>query len=153
MMTSMPTQSLQDTINRLEAALLTPVISGEMAGWIRNVQQAAATLAVDWTGHLHSVLHAQYREITQTDPELSPRVEKLIETDEQLLQELTRFHEELHDLEQQAGQVGWQESKLAAQRQHLEETGLHLIQQIKKQEVAGGTWLAEALYRDRGTVD
>jgi hypothetical protein len=140
-------------MHRLEEALLTPAIAGEMPGWISSVEQAAATLTVDWTTHLHSVSHVQYREIAASDPEQLPRIEKMIETEEQLLGELTRFHEELHTLAGQATEVGWHESKLAGRRQHMEEAGLHLLQQIKKQKLAGETWLAEALYRDRGTQD
>ena len=116
MSTATPVQTLQDTIGRLEEALLTPPIAGDMPGWIRNVEQAAATLTVDWTRHLHSVQHPQYRETAQTDSEQLPRVEKLIAAEEALLQELTRFHEELHSLAEQAEAVGWHEGKLQARR-------------------------------------
>jgi len=145
--------TLQDTMSKLEMALLAPVVSGELPAWIRNVEEAAATFSMDCTRHLNTVQHEQYREIAKSDPELLPQVEKLIEADQHLLEGLTRFHEELHALSKQAEEVGWLEGKLAARRQHVEDTGTKLILQIKKQQAAATTWLSEAVYRDRGTVD
>ncbi len=153
MTTSAPEQTLQDTMTRLETALLAPVVSGEMPAWIRNVEEAATTFAVDWARQVHSIQHVQYREIAHSDPELLPEVEKMIATDDELLASLARFHEELHAFRQQAEKIGWQETKLAGRRQQLEEAGTQLILHIKKQQAAAGTWLTEALYRDRGTVD
>jgi hypothetical protein len=140
-------------MNRLEAALLSPAIAGELKTWLASVEEAAATFAVDWTRHLHTVVHVQYQEIAKSDPELSHCVEKMIATEEQLLQDLAHFHEELHALREQAEKVGWHENKLAGRRQHLEEKGTQLILQVKKQQLAAATWLTEAVFRDRGTKD
>jgi hypothetical protein len=153
MTTIAPEQTLQDTMTKLEAALLGPVVSGEMESWVLAVQQAAATFAMDWATHVRTVLHVQYEQIANTDPELSACVEKMIHTDHELLEELARFHEKLHDLQQAAFHVDWQESKLAAQRQNIEQSGMGLILRIKKQQSAAATWLAEAIYRDRGVGD
>jgi hypothetical protein len=140
-------------MTKLEAALLAPVVSGEMKGWVQNVQQAAATFAMDWTRELHTVLHVQYEQIANTDSELSACVEKMMQADHELLEELARFHEKLHDLQRAAEHVDWQETKLAAQRQGIEQFGIALIVRIKKQQSAAATWLAEAAYRDRGVGD
>jgi len=150
MTTVAPEQTLQDTMAKLETALLAPVISGELEGWVLAVQQAAATFAMDWTTQLRTVLHIQYEQIASTDPELSACVEKMIQTDHELLEELACFHEKLHNLQQAAIHVDWQEAKLAAQRQNIEQAGIGLILRIKKQQAAAGTWLTEAVYRDRG---
>jgi len=146
-------QTLEETLHKVETALLSPVVSGELKSWVDNVQQAAATFAVDWTGYLNTVLHAQYEEIANTDTEMLPIVQKMIKTDEQLLGELASFHDSLHQLKSRAADVNWQESKLASERQRVEEAGLALILKIKKERAAATTWLAEALYRDRGNVD
>jgi len=153
MTTAAPDQTLTDTMAKLEAALLAPVVSGEMQAWVLAVQQAAATFAMDWTTHLRTVLHVQYEQIANTDPELSSCVEKMIQTDHELLEELACFHEKLHDLHQAASHVDWQESKLAAERQNIEQVGIGLILRIKKQQSAAATWLTEAVYRDRGVGD
>jgi hypothetical protein len=153
MTTVAPEQTLTDTMANVEAALLAPVVSGEMQGWILAVQQAAATFAMDWTTHLRTVLHVQYEQIANTDLELSACVEKMIQTDDKLLEELACFHEKLHDLQQAAAHVDWQESKLAAQQKNIEQIGIGLILRIKKQQSAAATWLAESVYRDRGVGD
>ena len=146
-------QTLEETLHKAETALLSPVVSGELNSWVANVRQASATFAVDWTGYLNTVLHSQYAEIGNTDPEMLPIVQKMIQTDEQLLGELATFLDNLHELKHQAAEAKWQESKLAAERQRLEDTGLALILKIKKERAAAATWLTEALYRDRGTGD
>jgi len=153
MTTVVPEQTLQDTMAKLEAALLAPVVSGEMESWVLAVQQAAATFAMDWTTHLRTVLHVQYEQIANADSELSSCVEKMIQTDHELLEELACFHEKLHNLQQAAIHVDWQEGKLAAQRQNIEQAGIGLILRIRKQQSAAATWLTEAVYRDRGVGD
>ena len=153
-MTTLTTNNaLEETLTKLETALLTPVVSGELKDWLPNVRQAAATFATDWTRYLNTVLHVEYAQIVETDPELSAAVEKMIRNDNQLLDQLAKFHEHLHALEQRAEQVEWQENKLAGERERLEETGIALIVQLKKQRTSAETWLAESLYRDRGVKD
>lgn len=146
-------QALEATLARLETALLSPVISGELKAWLNNVRQAAATFAMDWTRYLHTTLHVQYAETMQSDPELSANVEKLIRADSELLVELAQFHEALQRIERQAAEIQWQEAKLEPERRRLEETGLGLILSIKRQRAAAETWLVESLYRDRGVKD
>lgn len=145
--------ALEETLAKVETALLSPVVSGELKEWLHNVREAAATFAVDWTRYLNTVLHMEYRQIVETDAELSSSVEKMIHTDQMLLDQLAKFHEDLHALERRAEQLQWQETKLAADRQRLEDEGIKLIVQIKKQRAAAETWLAEAFYRDRGVKD
>ena len=148
-----PEQKLTDTFSKLETALLTPVIAGEFSLWVSSVQEAAATLAMDLTSYLRTVLHVQYAEIAKTDPEMSAYVEKLIAGDQELLQRMTQFHEELHALAAASEHVKKNEGKLVDQRQRVEEEGIGLILAIKKQQAAATTWLAEAYFRDRGVGD
>jgi hypothetical protein len=150
---SPPEQAIQETMAKLEAALLAPVVSGELQAWIRQVQQAATTFGTDWACYLHSVLHVQYAEIAGTDPELLGRVEQMVKTDQQLLEDFARLQEELHELGCRAQKVDKHESKLAEHRQRLEDFGIKIIVNIKKQQAAAVTWLGEALYRDRGVGD
>jgi vacuolar-type H+-ATPase subunit I/STV1 len=145
-------KNLAETLTRLEAALLSPPIAGELQMWTKTVQEAAATLAVDLASYLRTVLHVQYEEIAKTDPEMSAHVEKLVRSDQQLLEQLTKFHEELHALGEAAQHVSKNEGKLAQQRQKLEETGTALILAIKRQQATATTGLAEAHFRDRGVA-
>jgi vacuolar-type H+-ATPase subunit I/STV1 len=145
-------QNLADTLAKVEKALLSPPISGELTAWIQAVQDAASTLAVDLTSHLRTVLHVQYDEIAKTDPEMSAHVEKLERGDDQLLSQLTQFLEDLHDLAEAASHVTRNEGKLAEQRQKVEEAGIALVLAIKKQQAAAAAWLGEAHFRDRGVA-
>jgi hypothetical protein len=148
-----PEQNLADTLGKLETALITPVIAGELSHWVAAVQEAASTLAMDLTTYLRTVLHVQYAEIAKTDPEMSAHVEKLLAGDRDIHQQLTSFHEELHQLAEAAAHVQRNEGKLVDRRQRVEEQGLALILNIKRQQAAATTWLAEAMFRDRGVKD
>lgn len=145
--------TLQETMGKLEHVLLAPVVSGELQNWVRNVQQAAATFAMDFTTYVHTILHVQYEQIVSTDPELDSAVQLLVQEDQKLLGDLAQFHEDLHALSERAERVDKHESKVEEQRKRLEEAGIDLIVRIKKQQAAAGTWLTEAHYRDRGVKD
>ena len=123
-------QILQETISKLETALLVPSLAGEMGNWVREVKNAAATLATDWTRELNTVLHPQYEQISQTDPEMHSQVHNLTECETALGAELVQFHQKVHELEQATSHIDWQESKLAAQQKAVEDAGLKLILQI-----------------------
>jgi hypothetical protein len=151
-MTQLLEQKLADTLAKVEKALLSPPIAGELAAWTQAVQEAASTLAVDLTSHLRTVLRVQYEEIAKTDPEMSAHVEKLERGDDQLLAQVRQFHEDLHALADAASHVPKNEGKLAEQRQKVEETGIALVLAIKKQQAAAATWLDEAHFRDRGVA-
>jgi len=145
-------QNLAGTLTKLETALLSPPVAGELADWTTTVREAAATLAVDLASFLRTILHVEYEEIARTDPEMSAQVEKLTRNDQQLLEQLARFHEDLHALAEAAGHVPKNEGKLAEQRQRIEDDGIRLITSIRKQQAAAATWLAEAHFRDRGVA-
>jgi hypothetical protein len=146
-------ETLTTTLGKLEKRLLAPPVPGELAQWTHTVQEAAATLAVELTSYLRTVLHVQYGEIAKTDPEMSRQVEKLLCGDRQLLAQLTQFHELLHSLAVSAEHVNKDEGKLASLQQQVEATGIALVLSIKKQQAAAATWLSEAHFRDRGVAD
>lgn len=150
---TIPDRVLQETLANLEAALLAPPIPGEMGHWARGVKQSAATLATDWARELHSILYPQHEEISRTDAEMAACVEKLRQQEEELAANLVRFHEALHHLEEAAAHVDWHEARLAPLQKVVENDGLQLILKMKKQQATSATWLAEALYRDRGVKD
>jgi len=151
--TTVQSQALEKTLSKLEMALMTPSISGEMENWASTVKEAAATLATDWTCELNTVLHPQYEQISQTDPEMLSRVEQMKQAETTLAEELACFHEELHKFEIAATHVDWHELKIAAFQKKVEECGLQLIQRMKKQQITASAWLSESVYRDRGVKD
>jgi hypothetical protein len=145
--------ALGDALSRLERALLTPVISGELESWVRTVQEATAALAEPLQQYVQKILHAQYAEIAKNDPEMLPRVEQLISTDKSLLEGYQHFLAKVADLVHRAPAAKKDENKVSGPLADVEKEGTALILGIRKQQAAASAWLDEALYRDRGPVD
>jgi len=145
--------SLQDSMLRLESALLAPAVSGELKSWTATVGEELRAFGPDWMAYVKSVLHPQYSRIAKTDPNLLSRVDQMIQEDRQLLTDFGQFESCVSNLAGRAEQVQKDESKAADDRARVEKTGIDLILRIKKQQAAVTTWLNEANYRDLGTGD
>jgi hypothetical protein len=145
--------ALNEALSRLERALLTPVIPGELEDWVQTAHKAAAALAEPLERYVHSILHPQYAEIAKTDPEMLTRVEQLIASDQTLLAGYQKFLAKLAELTQRAPAAKKDENKLSPQLADIEKDGTALILAVRKQQAAASAWLDEALYRDRGPVD
>ena len=146
-------KSLQDSMLRLEAALLAPVVSGELKQWTEGVAESLQAFGSKWVDFVNLVLHQQYVHIAKTDPNLLSRVEQMIQEDRQLLADFGHFETSVDDLAVRARQVQKNEGKAADDRGQVEKDGMDLILRIKKQQAAATTWLNEANYRDLGTGD
>lgn len=146
-------KSLQDSMLRLEAALLAPVVSGELKQWTEVVAEALEAFGSQWVDFVNTVLHQQYAQIAKTDPNLLSRVDQMIKEDRQLLADFGNFKTSVDDLAVRADQVQKNEGKAAEDRSQVEKDGMDLILRIKKQQAAATTWLNEANYRDLGTGD
>jgi hypothetical protein len=144
---------LNEALARLETALLTPLVSGELGSWARTAQEAMETLSQRLPSYLKSVLHPEFAEIAKSDPELLSKIEQLIADDQNVVLEQDAFRSRLSDFVKRTAEVQKDEARLAAERTRLEQEGIALILRIKRQRVAADTWLAEATYRDRGSVD
>src|SRR5215471_13639803 len=95
-----PAQSaneLNESLTKLETALLAPVVSGELESWARTVQEATSGLSQRLPSYLHSVLHPQYAEIAKSDSELLTRVQQLIAEDQNLILEHDKFEKRIND--------------------------------------------------------
>jgi hypothetical protein len=151
-----PTQSateLNAALTKLETALLTPTVSGELESWARTAQEATLKLSERLPTYLKSVLHPEYAEIARADPELLSRVEQLVAEDHNLVLVQDAFRTRINDFVKRAAHLKKDEAQGAAERSKIEQEGLDLILRIKRQRAAADTWLAEANYRDRGPVD
>jgi hypothetical protein len=144
---------LNEALSKLETALLSPPVAGELESWARNAQDSTTLLAERLPVFLKSVLHPQYAEIAKSDSELLPKVEQLIAEDQKVALEQDAFRTHLNDFARLASQIKKDEARAATERTKLEQEGLDLILRIKRQRAAASTWLAEASYRDRGTKD
>jgi hypothetical protein len=149
---SQPTP-LHEALTNLETALLTPVVSGELAPWVRDVREAAARAGDELKNYLGSTQRRQYREMAKADPELLSRIEQLADDDRTLLGKLAQFEKNAAKLEELVNADRRHESRSEDHRAELEQQGLALILSARKHQIATETWLSEAFYRDRGTVD
>jgi hypothetical protein len=146
-------QELTDALTRLETALLSPVVSGELEDWSKSVEEATAALAQRLPPYVTAVLHPQYAEIAKTDGELLTRVEQLIAEDQNVLLDLEAFRAQVGDFAKRASQIKKDEAQVADERSKLEQKGIEFIVRVRRQRAAADTWMAEANYRDRGPVD
>ena len=146
-------QELTDALSRLETALLSPLVSGELESWAKSVEETTEVLAQRLPPYVASVLHPQYAQIAKTDSELLSRVEQLIAEDQNVLLELEALRTQVKDFAKRAVQIKKDEAQVADQRQKLEQKGIEFIVRVRRQRAAADTWMAEANYRDRGPVD
>ena len=144
---------LNESLTKLETALLAPVVSGELESWAQTAQEATSGLSQRLPSYLHTVLHPQYAEIAKSDSELLTRVQQLIAEDQNLVLEQDKLEKRVNDFVRRASQIKKDEAQTAAERGKLEQEGIALVLRIKRQRAAADTWLAEANYRDRGPVD
>lgn len=153
MRTNRQHEALKQSLDKLEMALLAPVVSGELNSWLENAQQAAGELQKSLAGFASSSERAEFKQIAQSDQELLFRIEQMAKEDQAIVAELEQFRKELRSFYESIPEAIRHESKVAEQRQHLEEKGLAVAIRIKRQLAALTTWFSESLYRDRGPVD
>jgi hypothetical protein len=144
---------LTDALTRLETALLSPVVSGELESWASTVEEATTELTARLPPFVSNVLHPQYAEIAKSDAELLSRVEQLIAEDQNVILDLEALRTQVGDFAKRAARIKKDEAQVADQRLKLEQQGIAFIVRVKRQRAAAGTWMAEANYRDRGPVD
>ena len=146
-------KSLQESMLRLETALLAPVVSGELQQWTEGVAESLEAFGPKWVEFVNSVLHQQYVQIAKTDPNLLSRVEQMIQEDRQLLVDFANFETSVNKLQVRAREAQKNEGKVADERLQVEKAGRDLIFLINKQQATATTWFNEANYRDLGTGD
>lgn len=145
--------ALAEALSALETALLTPVVSGELAPWVRDVRSAADRAEGELKNYLGSTQRRQYFEMAKADAELLSRIEQLAEDDGGLLTDFGELLKNTNRLHELVNADRRHEQRPEDHRAELEEQGIKLITRIRKHQVATDTWLSEAFYRDRGVVD
>jgi hypothetical protein len=144
---------LRESLDKLEVALTTPIIAGELADWLLELR----THWDDASARLHAALDQdhprQYQQISKEDQEMFAIVEKLQAEDAAIAEESESFGRLLARVAEHAPKFKPDEEKLLHHTEALLNAGLALIVRIKKQEVALQTWFIEAFTRDRGIAD
>jgi hypothetical protein len=144
---------LRESLDKLEVALTTPIIAGELADWLLELR----TLWEDASAQLHAALERdhprQHQQISKEDQEMFATVEKLQAEDAAIAEESECFGRLLARVAEHAPKFERDEEKIRSHTDALLNTGLALVVRIKKQEVALQTWFIESFTRDRGTGD
>jgi septal ring factor EnvC (AmiA/AmiB activator) len=138
---------------RLEKCLETPIVPGELPSWL----QAAREASRQFDPLFHQTVEQSHRELlghtAREDPELSARVQRLAERDQELLDQWQQLHSELRRLCGQAEQAEPDEAAMQQPIGQFTDSTLALIIEVRKQDNAVSTWYVEAAQRDRGNVD
>jgi hypothetical protein len=144
---------LKTALAAFETSLSTPIISGELAAWVGEVQKAweeASAQVHQSVKHLHP---RQFEEIAEQDLELLPQIERLRAEDEAVERDREHIGNMVERDAQHVPKLEPDEAKAQKHVQNLIDEGLAFITRVRKQEVASETWLVEAFNRDRGTAD
>ena len=137
-----------------ETSLETPLMSGDLTGWVITVQRACEHLGVLLRGDVQREHAALYATISREDPELSSRVEKLRATDEQLsLVDFGEVQLSLKRLLDRAQSVEQDEAKAKLLCAEVVRLALAFVISARTQETAIATWFSESFNRDSGFGD
>ena len=141
-------------LENFETSLETPVMSGELIGWVTIVHRACEQLGVLLRDDVQREHTALYATITKQDAELSSRVEKLRKTDEQLaIVDFVSVQSGLKELRDRAESAEQDEAKTTLLRADVLKLALAFVIAARTQETAIATWFGEAFNRDSGFGD
>ena len=137
-----------------ETSLETPVMAGELTGWVTTVHRAFEHLGVLLRDDVQREHAALYATISRQDSELSSRVEKLRKTDEQLaIVDFVNVQSGLKQLRDRAESAEQDEAKTTLLRADVLKQALAFVIAARTQETALATWFGEAFNRDSGFGD
>lgn len=146
--------AVAEAVAHLEHRLETPIVPGELRGWMAETAKALAAVQPLVRNHFEQNHAEQIKAIADQDPELAHRASTLEEEDGELLAALESLARELAPLAEQCEQVEVPKSGPAYQKaEKLADRGLELVIAFRKQEAALATWFVESLQRDRGAGD
>jgi len=144
---------LRAALARFETSLVTPIISGELSGWLDEVKAGWSEASAQVHHHVKHLHSRQYDEISEQDPELLPRIELLKAEDEAIDQQREQLACVMMRVAEHAPKLEPDEEKAQKHTQSLVDGGVSFLTRVRKQEAAVQTWYVEAFNRDRGAVD
>jgi len=105
MLTIAEDKDLKDALGRLETAILTPVVSGELKEWVRVVTLACNEARNQLNAYRQGVLDPQCAVINESDSDLWPRIQDLTTEDDAISRDLAEFRDNLASLAHRAVEV------------------------------------------------
>jgi hypothetical protein len=148
-----PEAELKLAIDKLETALVTPIVPGELAGWVDQVQNTWREAAAEIHYHVKHLHPRQFEQIAKQDPELLPRVDQMKAEDTAIEQQRDRINQMVIRVAEHAPELEPDEEKAQKYTKSLVDDGTSFIARVRKQCVALQTWYVEAFNRDHGAVD
>jgi hypothetical protein len=146
-------EPLTDQLRRLETALDTPPISGELRAWAATLRKTFDETARDILHQIDAVHSEQFQEIEEQNSELLARVTHLREEDHKNREWCGNLARQFSELEAHATRAGADEKQVIDEQQKLLDEGLRFVMNVRRQETAIRTWLEEAFDRDTGLAD
>jgi len=146
-------ERLETALAELEKSLESPVVPGELPRWVESVRknlEEAGRLVSQNISRMHP---DQFKEITEQDPELLPRIQRLKQEDQELVEQYESFHHKVSGLAEHSPDIEPDEVKVEKGIEALAKEGIEWVIRARKQEAAIDTWFLEAFQRDRGDVD
>jgi hypothetical protein len=146
-------EPLREELERLETALDSPPVPGELINWAAMVRKSFDGACGAIVSQIQSVHPEQIEEIEGQDPELLARTKQLREDDQSNQEWCHRLSQAFADFETKAKRAGADEKQVMDQQQTLLEDALKFVTHVRKQETAIRSWLQEAFQRDTGMGD
>ncbi len=146
-------EPLREELERLETALDTPPVPGELTNWATMLRKSFDGASQAILAQIESVHPEQIREIEGEDAELLSRTQQLREEDQLNHDWCRRLNRAFAEFEIKAARAGADEKQVIEQQQALLEDGLRFVTHVRKQETAIRSWIQEAFQRDTGLGD
>jgi hypothetical protein len=146
-------EPLREELERLETALDTPPVPGELLNWATMIRKSFDAACGAIVNQIQSVHPEQIEEIEDQDPELFARTKQLREDDQSNQDWCRRLSQTFADFEAKAKRAGADEKQVMEQQHALLEDGLRFVTHVRRQETAIRSWLQEAFERDTGQGD
>lgn len=144
---------MQAALSGFENNVNAPVVPGEAANWLDQVQASLNELKDTYVEQVDEGHVAAFRQIRDEDPEMLRRVEQMRTEDREISGEFDAVRRRLELLESVTRRVRQDEKRVESAVAEFVPLGQALVARIRQQEVAVRTWLMEAFNRDRGIAD
>lgn len=146
-------KKLRDALESLETCLATPVISGDLTEWANYLRTAWSEAEPEVRHHVHVLFRGQLDQISNLDPELLGRVERLRSESDAILQQAETLGQDISRLAEKASRLEQHENRAEPDLKAIIDSGIEFVTRVRRQLVAIQAWLVEALNRERGPGD
>ena len=144
---------LEAKLNRFEQRLETPIVPGELVGWLDLVGESAREVTSDLRKHVTRNHASLFDEILRHDLSLASRVDEMRKQDINLIAKLQELSNVFAELRRRSAASEPDEAAVKDDVEQAANDALRHILEVRKQEAAVTTWFMESFDRDRGTAD